>query len=59
MSGGKFDAQGIVDHAACIYAATVSPSQCPNSPETTAEEIWEDTDGQVDIMVAGSAPVAR
>ena len=26
---------------------------------TTAEEIWRDTDGQADILVAASAPVGR
>jgi len=30
-----------------------NPSNAKIHRETTAEEIWEDTDGQVDIMVAG------
>jgi len=30
-----------------------NPANAQIHRETTAEEIWEDTDGQVDIMVAG------
>ena len=31
----------------------------PVHERTTAEEIWRDTDGQIDAFVAGWAPVAR
>jgi len=35
------------------------PANAQIHRETTAEEIWSDTDGQVDIMVAGVGTVAR
>jgi cysteine synthase A len=40
-------------------AAVPEPGQPGNPPPTTAEEIWNDTDGQVDILVAAWAPAAR
>ena len=42
------------EHARRHYAAAVQESGQPGDPSrTTAEEIWNDTDGKVDIVVAG------
>lgn len=55
MAGCIQKAQSIVDHTPNAYM--LQQFNNPANPEihrqTTAEEIWEDTDGQVDILVAG------
>ncbi|AFZ49228.1 cysteine synthase A [Dactylococcopsis salina] len=55
MAGCIQKAQSIVDQTANAYM--LQQFNNPANPEihrqTTAEEIWEDTDGQVDILVAG------
>lgn len=55
MGGAIRRAQEIVDKTPHAYM--LQQFRNPANPEihrqTTAEEIWEDTDGQVDIMVAG------
>jgi cysteine synthase len=55
MSGAIARAQQIVDRTPHAYMLQQfrNPSNAKIHRETTAEEIWEDTDGQVDIMVAG------
>jgi cysteine synthase A len=55
MSGCIRRAQQIVENTPDAY--TLQQFRNPANPEihrlTTAEEIWEDTDGQVDFLVAG------
>ncbi|MBW4623873.1 MAG: cysteine synthase A [Cyanosarcina radialis HA8281-LM2] len=55
MSGCIRRAQEIVDRTPGAYM--LQQFRNPANPEihrlTTAEEIWEDTDGQVDILIAG------
>lgn len=55
MKGAISKAQEIVDSSSEIYM--LQQFQNPANPEihskTTALEIWEDTDGKVDILVAG------
>ena len=55
MSGAIRRAQAIADTTPNAYL--LQQFRNPANPEvhrqTTAEEIWQDTDGQVDIMVAG------
>lgn len=55
MGGAIRRAQEIVDKTP--YAYMLQQFRNPANPQihrqTTAEEIWEDTDGQVDIIVAG------
>lgn len=55
MSGAIRRAQAIADTTPNAYM--LQQFRNPANPEvhrqTTAEEIWQDTDGQVDIMVAG------
>jgi len=55
MSGAIRRAQAIVDttHHAYMLQQFRNPANPQIHRETTAEEIWEDTDGQVDILVAG------
>jgi cysteine synthase A len=55
MSGAIRRAQGIVDKTPHAYMLQQfrNPANAQIHRETTAEEIWSDTDGQVDIMVAG------
>ncbi len=55
MSGAIRAAQKIVDTTPHAYMLQQfrNPANVQIHRETTAEEIWEDTDGQVDIMVAG------
>ncbi|MBW4670589.1 MAG: cysteine synthase A [Cyanomargarita calcarea GSE-NOS-MK-12-04C] len=55
MSGAIGRAQQIVDRTPHAYMLQQfrNPANAKIHRETTAEEIWEDTDGQVDIMVAG------
>jgi cysteine synthase len=55
MSGAIGRAQQIVDRMPHAYMLQQfrNPANAKIHRETTAEEIWEDTDGQVDIMVAG------
>lgn len=55
MSGAIRRAQEIVDttHNAYMLQQFRNPANAKIHRETTAEEIWEDTDGQVDMMVAG------
>ena len=55
MSGAIRCAQKIVDTTPHAYMLQQfrNPANVQIHRETTAEEIWEDTDGQVDIMVAG------
>lgn len=55
MSGAIRRAQKIVDTTPHAYMLQQfrNPANVQIHRETTAEEIWEDTDGQVDIMVAG------
>jgi cysteine synthase len=55
MSGAIRRAQKIVDTTMHAYMLQQfrNPANVQIHRETTALEIWEDTDGQVDIMVAG------
>ena len=55
MSGCIRRAQEIVDSTADAYMLQQfnNPANPAIHRQTTAEEIWQDTDGQVDIMVAG------
>lgn len=55
MSGAIRRAQAIVDSTPNAYMLQQfrNPANPQVHRETTAEEIWEDTDGQVDIMIAG------
>ena len=55
MSGAIRRAQEIVDntHNAYMLQQFSNPANAKIHRETTAEEIWEDTDGQVDMIVAG------
>ncbi|MEH1948744.1 MAG: cysteine synthase A [Nostoc sp.] len=55
MSGAIQRAQQIVNTTSNTYMLQQfrNPANAKVHRETTAEEIWEDTDGQVDIIVAG------
>ncbi|MEO3706280.1 cysteine synthase A [Trichormus azollae] len=55
MSGAIHRAQEIVETTPYAYMLQQfrNPANAKIHRETTAEEIWEDTDGQVDMMVAG------
>jgi cysteine synthase A len=55
MSGAIRRAQTIVDTTPHAYMLQQfrNPANVQIHRETTAEEIWSDTDGQVDMMVAG------
>ncbi|QSJ16683.1 cysteine synthase A [Nostoc sp. UHCC 0702] len=55
MSGAIRRAQEIVDNTPDAYMLQQfrNPANAQVHRETTALEIWEDTDGQVDIIVAG------
>jgi len=62
LTPGRLFSQGAVDRANEIVASTPNafmPNQFQNPAnpqvhrETTAQEIWDDTDGQVDFVVAG------
>lgn len=62
LTPGHLFSQGAVDRAAELvatipHAYMLNQFQNPANPkihrETTAVEIWEDTDGQVDLVVAG------
>ncbi len=55
MSGAIERAQQIVNSTPNTYMLQQfrNPANAKVHRETTAEEIWEDTDGQVDIIVAG------
>lgn len=62
LTDGKLGMQGAVDKALDLhklYENSFIPSQFdnPSNPKahylTTSEEIWKDTDGKVDIIVAG------
>lgn len=62
LTPGKLGMKGAVDEAILLQASTpgsVIPSQFSNPAnpksheETTAEEIWRDTEGQIDIITAG------
>lgn len=55
MGGAIRRAQEIVDKTPHAYMLQqfLNPANPQIHRQTTAEEIWEDTDGQVDIMVAG------
>ncbi|MBD2345092.1 cysteine synthase A [Anabaena subtropica] len=55
MSGAIRRAQEIVNSTPYAYMLQQfrNPANVKIHRETTAEEIWEDTDGQVDIIVAG------
>lgn len=55
MSGAIRRAQEIVDRTPHAYMLQQfrNPANAKIHRETTAEEIWEDTDGKVDMIVAG------
>lgn len=55
MGGAIRQAQAMVDRTPNAYMLQQfrNPANPQIHRQTTAEEIWEDTDGQVDIMVAG------
>ena len=55
MGGAIRQAQAIVDKTPNAYMLQQfrNPANPQIHRQTTAEEIWEDTDGQVDIVVAG------
>ncbi|ADI65317.1 cysteine synthase A [Trichormus azollae] len=55
MSGAIRRAQEIVERTPYAYMLQQfrNPANAKIHRETTAEEIWEDTDGQVDMIVAG------
>jgi cysteine synthase len=55
MSGAIRRAQEIVDSTPDAYMLQQfrNPANAKVHRETTAEEIWEDTDGEVDMIVAG------
>lgn len=55
MSGAIRRAQAIVDRTAYAYMLQQfrNPANAKIHRQTTAEEIWEDTDGKVDMIVAG------
>jgi cysteine synthase len=55
MGGAIRRAQEIVDQTAHSYMLQQfrNPANAEIHRETTAEEIWQDTEGQVDILVAG------
>ncbi len=55
MSGAIRRAQEIVDKTAHTYMLQQfrNPANAKVHQDTTAEEIWEDTDGKVDMIVAG------
>jgi cysteine synthase A len=55
MSGAIRRAQEIVNRTPHAYMLQQfrNPANAKIHQETTAEEIWEDTDGQVDMIVAG------
>ncbi|ARV57653.1 cysteine synthase A [Nostocales cyanobacterium HT-58-2] len=55
MSGAIRRAQEIVDTTPNAYMLQQfrNPANAKIHRETTAEEIWEDTDGRVDIIIAG------
>ena len=63
LTPGPQGMQGAIDRAREILAAETRRPSCPTSSptrptprihrETTAEEIWRDTEGRVDIFVAG------
>jgi cysteine synthase A len=55
MNGAIRRAQEIVDRTPYAYMLQQfrNPANAKIHRETTAEEIWEDTDGQVDMIIAG------
>ncbi|MFB2935101.1 cysteine synthase A [Aerosakkonemataceae cyanobacterium BLCC-F154] len=55
MTGAIRRAQEIVDSMPDAYMLQQfrNPANCQIHRETTAQEIWQDTDGEVDIVVAG------
>lgn len=55
MNGAIRQAQKIVDTTAHAYMLQQfrNPANAKIHVETTAEEIWQDTDGKVDMLVAG------
>ncbi|PPS42747.1 cysteine synthase A [Chroococcidiopsis sp. TS-821] len=55
MSGAIRRAQMIVDNTPHAYMLQQfrNPANAQIHRETTAEELWQDTDGQIDLMVAG------
>ncbi|AFZ32243.1 cysteine synthase [Gloeocapsa sp. PCC 7428] len=55
MSGAIRRAQMIVDNTPHAYMLQQfrNPANAQIHRETTAEELWQDTDGQIDFMVAG------